>query len=259
MKVGFVGSGNMATGIARGLAAARDEPGAPEAMLFADADHERARKLAEEVGGAAVDSNRALAEEADLVVLAVKPGVLDEVASDLRRAGTPVVSILAGTSLERLAEALPGLELVRVMPNLGAQLRQAVLCVAFPEGFPDNLRGQVTELLGLLGDVIELDEELIDAATALMGSSPGYLALIAEVLVEAGVEEGLTEDQAVRMVARSMAATGGLLDLHKPAALKQAVASPGGMTEAGLNALEERSIRATLLAAVDASLERVRG
>ena len=87
MKVGFVGSGNMATGIARGLAAARDEPGAPEAMLFADADHDRARKLAEEVGGAAVDSNRALAEEADLVVLAVKPGVLDEVASDLRRGG----------------------------------------------------------------------------------------------------------------------------------------------------------------------------
>jgi pyrroline-5-carboxylate reductase len=259
MRLGFVGAGNMATGLARGLAAARGEPGAPEAMLFADADHNRARKLAEEVGGAAADSNRALAEEADLVVLAVKPNVLDAVADDLVQAGTPVVSILAGASLKRLGEALPGLELVRVMPNLGAQVRQAVLCVAFPEGFPDNLRGQVTELLGLLGELIELDEGLIDAATALMGSSPGYLALMAEVLVEAGVEEGLSEDQALRMVARSMAATGALLELHDPATLKQAVASPGGMTEAGLNALEERSIRATLLAAVDASLARVRG
>jgi pyrroline-5-carboxylate reductase len=259
MKLGFVGAGNMATGIARGLAAARGEPGAPEAMLFADADHDRARKLAEEVGGTAIDSNPALAEEAELVLLAVKPNVLDAVAEDLVEAGTPVVSILAGTSLERLTEALPGLELVRVMPNLGAQLRQAVLCVSFPEDYPDNLRGQVTELLGLLGDVIEIDEDLIDAATALMGCSPGYLALMAEVLVEEGVREGLTEDQAIRMVARSMAATGGLLDLHKPAALKEAVASPGGMTEAGLNALEERSIRATLAAAVDASLARVRG
>jgi pyrroline-5-carboxylate reductase len=259
MKLGFVGAGNMATGIARGLAAAREEPGAPEAMLFADADHDRARTLADEVGGAAVDSNRALAEEADLVLLAVKPNVLDAVAEDLVQAGTPVVSILAGTSLERLAEALPGIELVRVMPNLGAQLRQAVLCVSFPEDYPDNLRGQVTPLLELLGDVIEIDEDLIDAATALMGCSPGYLALMAEVLVEEGVREGLTEDQAIRMVARSMAATGGLLDLHKPAALKEAVASPGGMTEAGLNALEERSIRATLAAAVDASLARVRG
>lgn len=259
MKLGFVGAGNMATGIARGLAAARGEPGAPEAMLFADADHDRARKLADEVGGAAIDSNRALAEEADLVLLAVKPDVLDTVADDLGQAGRPVVSILAGTSLARLAEALPGIQLVRVMPNLGAQLRQAVLCVALPEGFPDNLRGQVMELLGLLGDVIEIDEDLIDAATALMGCSPGYLALMAEVLVEEGVREGLTEDQAIRMVARSMSATGGLLDLHKPAALKEAVASPGGMTEAGLNALEERSIRATLAAAVDASLARVRG
>jgi pyrroline-5-carboxylate reductase len=259
MKLGFVGAGNMATGIARGLAAAREEPGAPEAMLFADADHDRARKLAEEVGGTAVDSNATLAEEAELVLIAVKPNALDAVADDLVKAGTPVVSILAGTSLERLAEALPGIELVRVMPNLGAQLRQAVLCVSFPEDYPDNLRGQVTPLLELLGDVIEIDEDLIDAATALMGCSPGYLALMAEVLVEEGVREGLTEDQAIRMVARSMAATGGLLDLHKPAALKEAVASPGGMTEAGLNELEERSIRVTLRAAVDASLARVRG
>jgi pyrroline-5-carboxylate reductase len=259
MKLGFIGAGNMATGIARGLAAAREEPGAPEAMLFADADHDRARKLAEEVSGTAVDSNAALAEEAELVLIAVKPNALDAVADDLVKAGTPVVSILAGTSLERLAEALPGIELVRVMPNLGAQLRQAVLCVSFPKDYPDNLRGQVTPLLELLGDVIEIDEDLIDAATALMGCSPGYLALMAEVLVEEGVREGLTEDQAIRMVARSMAATGGLLDLHKPTALKEAVASPGGMTEAGLNALEERSIRATLRAAVDASLARVRG
>jgi pyrroline-5-carboxylate reductase len=259
MKLGFIGAGNMATGIARGLAAARGEPGTPEAMLFADAERERAEKLADEVGGAAVDTNRTLAEEADLVLLAVKPNVLDEVAPDLAEARTPVVSILAGTTLERLASALPGIELVRVMPNLGAQLRQAVLCVAFPDDLPDQRRQQVTELLGLLGDVIEIDEVLIDAATALMGCSPGYLALMAEVLVEEGVREGLSEDQATRMVAKSMAATGGLLDLHKPAALKRAVASPGGMTEAGLNALEERAIRPALRAAVDASLERVRG
>jgi pyrroline-5-carboxylate reductase len=259
MKLGFIGAGNMATGIARGLAAAREEPGAPEALLFADAERGKAEKLAEEVGGAAVDSNRALADEADLVLLAVKPAVLDDVAPDLAAAGSPVVSILAGTTLERLGAALPDIELVRVMPNLGAQLRQAVLCVAFPEDLPDQRRQQVTELLGLLGDVIEIDEGLIDAATALMGCSPGYLALMAEVLVEEGVREGLNEDQATRMVAKSMAATGGLLDLHKPAALKRAVASPGGMTEAGLNALEERAIRPALRAAVDASLERVRG
>ena len=242
MKVGFIGAGNMATGLARGWARASGEDAAPEAMLFADASPDRARELASEVGGDALDSNRAVADAADLV-----------------EAGAPVVSILAGTPVERLQQALPGLELVRVMPNLGAQLRQGVFCVVFPPGLPAARREQVAALLGLLGDVIELDEDMIDAATALMGCSPGYLALMAEVLVEEGVKAGLGEDQALRMVARSMAATGGLLDTHQPADLKRAVASPGGMTEAGLDALEERAIGPALRAAVDASLERAQG
>src|SRR3954471_13347075 len=258
MRVGFVGSGNMAGGLARGWAAARGERGAPESMLFSDADPERARALAEEVGGEAVEGNVVVADGSDLVVLAVKPNVLDEVAPDLVQAGTPVLSILAGTSLETLHDALPGTDVVRVMPNLGAQVRQGVLCVVFPDRADDQERRRITDLLGLVGEVIELDESLIDAATAIMGCSPGYLALMAEVLVEAGVKEGLTEDQALRMVSRSMTATGGLLELHDPGALKRAVASPGGMTEAGLDALEERKIHETLNAAVDASLERVR-
>ncbi len=253
-----MGAGNMAGGLARGWAAASGEPDAPEAMLFADADPGKSEALAGEVGGEAMEGNAAVADGADLVVLAVKPNVLDEVAPDLVQAGTPVLSILAGTTLERLHEALPGIDLVRVMPNLGAQLRQAVLCVVYGKKLGQGERERVGRLLSLLGDVIEIEEDLIDAATAIMGCSPGYLALMAEVLVEAGAREGLTKDQALRMVARSMSATGGLLEMHDPGALKRAVASPGGMTEAGLNALEERKIHETLNAAVDASLERVR-
>jgi pyrroline-5-carboxylate reductase len=258
MRLGFVGAGNMAGGLARGWAAARDEAGAPEAMLFADADPEKARRLAEEVGGEAVEGNLALADQSDLVVLAVKPNVLDEVAPDLAKAGTPVISILAGTSLETLHTALPGLDLIRVMPNLGAQLRQAVLCVAYGRTVGDDERKRAAELLGLVGEVVELDEGLIDAATAIMGCTPGYLALLAEILVEAGAKEGLTEDQSRRMAAKAMSATGGLLEVREPGELKRAVASPGGMTEAGLKALEEHDLRGALQAAVDASLEVVR-
>ncbi len=259
MKLGFVGAGNMATGLARGLAAAKGEPGAPDAMLFTDAAAEKAEALAAEVGGEAVEGARALAEASDLVVLAVKPAVLDDVAGELVDAGTPVISILAGTPLGKLAAALAGVDLVRVMPNLGAQLRQAVLCVSYPEGLDEAAKARAHDLLALLGDVIEIEEELIDAATAIMGCSPGYLALLAEILVEEGVKLGLTEDQTSRMVARSMAATGGLLELHEPGALKRAVASPGGMTEAGLHALEEHDLAGTVRAAVDASLDRVKG
>jgi pyrroline-5-carboxylate reductase len=248
----------MGGGLARGWAAARGEPGAPEAMLFADADRGKAKALAEEVGGEAVEGNLALADQSDLVVLAVKPNILDEVAPDLVQAGTPVISILAGTSLETLHEALPGIDLIRVMPNLGAQLRQAVLCVVYGEKLDDPQRKRAAELLGLVGEVIELEEGLIDAATAIMGCSPGYLALIGEVLVEAGVKEGLTEDQTKRMVAKAMSATGGLLEVRDPAELKQAVASPGGMTEAGLKALVEHDLAEALRSAVDASMEVAR-
>jgi pyrroline-5-carboxylate reductase len=258
MRLGFVGAGNMAGGLARGWAAAGGEPAAPEAMLFADADPAKAIALAEEVGGEAIEGNLELADKSDLVVLAVKPNVLDEVAPDLRQAGTPVISILAGTSLETLHEALPGIDLIRVMPNLGAQLRRAVLCVVYGETIDEPQRRRAAELLGVLGEVIELDEGLIDAATAFMGCSPGYLALIAEILVEAGIKEGLTEDQTRRMVAKAMSATGGLLEVRDPAELKQAVASPGGMTEAGLKALVEHDLAEALRAAVDASLEVAR-
>lgn len=258
MRLGFVGAGNMAGGLARGWAAAKGEPGAPEAMLFSDADRDRARALAEDVGGETIEGNEAVADQSDLVILAVKPNILDEVAPELKDAGTPVLSILAGTTLERLHEALPGIDLIRVMPNLGAQLRQGVFCVAYGKSVGEAERKRIAQLLGTIGEVVEIQEGLIDAATALMSCSPGYLALIAEVLVEAGVREGLTADEALRMVAGAMRATGGLLDLHDPVALKNAVASPGGMTEAGLEALEEKGIREALDAAVDASLEVAR-
>jgi pyrroline-5-carboxylate reductase len=258
MRVGIIGAGNMATAMARGWAAARGEPGAPESMLFADAAPEKARALADEVEGESLAGNREVATASDLVVLAVKPNVLDEVAPELVDAGTPVVSILAGTPLERLQSALPGIPVVRVMPNLGAQVRQAVLCVAYPDRAASEQRKAVDRLLGLLGEVIELDEGLIDAATALMGCAPGYLAMVAEILVEAGKDEGLSENEAKRMVARSMIATGELLELRDPGELKRAVASPGGMTEAGLAALEQHGMQKALLAAVEASLERAR-
>jgi pyrroline-5-carboxylate reductase len=258
MKLGFVGAGNMAGGLARGWAAAKGEPGAPDQMLFADADPKRAEDLAAEVGGQAQEGNTDVATAADLVVLAVKPNVLDQVASELNAAGTPVLSILAGTTLESLARAMPEVELIRVMPNLGAQLRQGVLCVVFPDETPDPRRTEINQLLGLVGEAIELEETLIDPATAIMGCLPGYLALIAEILVEAGMKEGLTEDQTRRMVAKAMSATGGLIEVRDPGELKQAVASPGGMTEAGLAALEEHQLREALEAAVDASLKVAR-
>lgn len=244
MIVGFVGSGSMAAAMARGWA------GEFEQMLFSDSGSGRAQHLAGELGGEAA-GNEEIARRADLVVLAVKPNKLDEVAPQLREA-REVVSVLAVVPLERLQGALPGAEhVLRVMPNVGVEVRQGVLCVAGSIG--DWARGK----LALLGHVVEIPDEDFDEATAIMGCAPAYLALAVEALVDAGVDAGLDPELARELVVETTAGTAELLRVQHPADVRRAVASPGGSTEAGLEALEEEGAAAAFKAAVEASLRRM--
>lgn len=246
MIVGFCGSGNMAAAMARGLA------GQVDGLLFTDGGSGRASELAAELGGEAVGSNGELAERADLVVLAVKPAKLETAAAELVGAKV-VVSLLGATSLETLRGAFPSAEVVRVMPNVGVEVRKGVLCVA------GDLDSGVRELLEGLGHVVELPDSQFDAATAVMGCSPAYLALAVEAIADAGAADGLDAELARELVVETAVGTGELLRIHDPAALRKAVASPGGSTEAGLEALDREGARAAFEAAVRASLERMRG
>lgn len=245
MIVGFVGAGSMAGAMARGWA------GEFEGMLLSDSGSGRAKELAQEVGGEAV-SNREIAERADLVVLAVKPAKLDEAASELAAAKT-VISLLAATPLERVAAALPTANVLRVMPNVGVEVRRGVLCVA-GHGSPE-----VRTKLEILGHVVELPDSEFDVATAVMSCAPAYLAVAVEALADAGAKAGLDEDLARELVVETTAGTAELLRIRHPADLRRAVASPGGSTEAGLDALDRGGAREAFEAAVRASLERMRG
>jgi len=245
MLVGFIGSGNMAAAIARGWA------GEFESMLFSDSGSGRAQALAEELGGE-VATNAEIAERADLLVLAVKPAKLDSVAPELDAARS-VVSVLAATPLERLAAALPGAEVLRLMPNVGVEVRRGVLCVA------GDASPEAREKLSLLGLVVEIADDEFDAATAVMGCTPAYLALAIEALADAGAADGFDPELARQLVVETALGTAELLQKHDPAALRRAVASPGGATEAGLEALEREGAARAFAAAVEASLERMRG
>lgn len=246
MIVGFVGSGNMAAAMARGLR------GAVESMLFTDSGSGRAAELAAELGGEAIASNRELADRADVVVLAVKPAKLPEAATELGGAKV-VVSLLGATSLETVSAAFPGAEAVRVMPNVGVEVRKGVLCLA---GTPD---AELRAVLEGLGHVVELPDSQFDAATAVMGCAPAYLALAVEAIADAGAADGLEPELARELVVEMAAGTAEMLRAHEPAALRKAVASPGGSTEAGLEALDREGAREAFEAAVRASLERMRG
>jgi pyrroline-5-carboxylate reductase len=246
MIVGFCGAGNMAAAIARGWS------GQWERMLFFDPDSNRARELAGELGGEAVETNQELAERADLVLLAVKPGALQQAASELGGARS-VISILGATPLEKVQAAFPDAEVGRIMPNVAVEVGAGVLCVAGDFG------PAVRQKLSALGSVVELPDSQFDVATAVMACSPAYFALVAEALVEAGVGEGLAEELVEKLVVEAAAGAGSLMRVRQPAHVRISVTSPGGSTEAGLEALDRKGAREAFVAAVRASLERMRG
>lgn len=251
MKVGFAGSGNMAAALARGFAAA--ERG-PELMLFTDAGSGRAARLADEVGGEVRDSLEELARDADLIVLAVKPKALPQVGPQLQGA-RGLVSVLGATTLAQLESAFPGVAVLRAMPNVAVEVGKGVTCHTTP---PEELRDAVA-LLGEVGRTVELPEELLDPATAVMGCAPAYIALAAGAISAAGERAGLDHELSRSLVADATEGMGALLRRHEAEALQIAIASPGGSTEAGLEQLRSHGAAAAFAAAVEASLGRMAG
>jgi pyrroline-5-carboxylate reductase len=253
MVLGFAGSGNMAAAMARGWALGAD---GPDAMLFTDSGSGRAQALADELGGERCDSLPELAERADAIVLAVKPHGLADVAPAL--ASTRLIaSVLGATTTESLASAFPEAVVVRTMPNVAVELRRGVICTA-PATDPAAAEPMI-ELLRLLGTVVELPEDRIDAATAVMGCAPAYIARAAGAISAAGAEAGLADELSRTLVAEAIEGLGALLASHDAEALQTAIASPGGSTEAGLDVLTERDAAGIFREAVVASLERMEG
>jgi pyrroline-5-carboxylate reductase len=252
MKLGLIGAGNMASALARGL-------GQP--VLVSDPDGARAQALAEALGGEALASNAEVAERADVVVLCHKPKQLGDVASELAGLPKAVASILGAVPTTRLEEAYPGVPLYRFIPNIPAEVRRGVLCYSPGPRAGEGPERELLELFGRAGTVIPLaDEALIEPAMAVMSSGVAFVALVAEAFADAGAEHGLEHSDAVRMAVETMGGTAAWAAEHDYdlAGLRERVATPGGVTERGLDALEERGLRDVCRAAVDAVVEATR-
>lgn len=245
----------MAAAMARGWSRAE---GGPEAMLFCDLDADRARSLAQEVGGETRASLPELAASSDVVVMAVKPAALDQAAEQMGGSAPALLSVIAATPTSRLAEAFPGVPALRVMPNQPVEVGRGVCCYVEPEGMASELRDRLVGLLSQLGVAVAVDEERIEAAMAVMSCAPAYVALFAQALAEAGAAEGLDPRLSLELVAETLSGTGEMLAERDPEAIRRAVAPPGGATEAGLDALREGGFADALEAAFEASLERFR-
>ena len=249
MKVGLIGAGNMASALARGWA---------EPVLVSDVLPERAESLAAEVGGQALGSNADLAEEADLVVLCHKPQQLEEVAEQVGGRARVIASILAATRVAQIEQAYPDLPVYRFIPNLPAEVREGVLCYAPGSLASEGPEEEVLELFGRVGTVVPLDEPLIEPAMAVMSSGPAFFARIVEAFADAGARHGLEPDTAVQLTAEAMGGTAALLRGLDTAAIRERVATPGGVTERGLAVMEERGVPDALGAVVDEVVEATR-
>jgi pyrroline-5-carboxylate reductase len=259
-KIAVIGAGNMGTALLRGILASGW--GTKENLVASHPKPAKRAALASALGVAVTESNVAAAREAQIVILAVKPQILESVLEEIRPARRPrmlFISIAAGFPTSRIESALGGsVPVVRAMPNVAAVVRASatVLCAgrhATAEHLADARR--IFESIGL---VVELPEYQLDAVTGLSGSGPMYVFQIIEGLSDAGVRVGLSRDVSTALTLQTVLGAARMaqdLKTH-PAVLKDSVTSPGGTAIAALHSLERNRLRAILMDAVEVATAR---
>jgi pyrroline-5-carboxylate reductase len=259
-RLGFLGSGNMAAALVGGLVHGNVLPSAR--ILASDVNAERLERLGREFGIRTTMDNHQLLRESDVVVLAVKPQLIDRVLTEVGadvRADQLVVSVAAGVPIDALESRLPkGSRVVRAMPNTPATVQAGATAVSGgTHASADDVR-VARELFEAVGRVVVLDESLLDAVTGLSGSGPAYIMLIIEALADGGVKVGLHRDTALLLAAQTVFGSAKLLleTGEHPGRLKDMVTSPGGTAIAGLHTLESGALRKTLIDAVEVASKR---
>jgi pyrroline-5-carboxylate reductase len=260
--IGFIGAGNMAEAMIGGLV--RGNHVRADRVAASDPRKERLDELRAAFGIEVTNYNREIVQRCDLVVLSVKPQIMDKVLreiGDQMKAGTLVVSIAAGVDTSTIEDAVPdGVRVVRAMPNTPALVGAGATAISAGKHASEADMAVAKALFDAVGITVELDEGHLDAVTGLSGSGPAYIFLILEALADAGVKVGLSRRAAQRLAAQTVMGSAKMLletDEH-PGKLKDMVTSPGGTAIAGLHTLEEGGLRTTLINAVETATKRAR-
>ncbi|MCD6348132.1 MAG: pyrroline-5-carboxylate reductase [Candidatus Korarchaeota archaeon] len=255
-NVGIIGAGQIGSAITRVLA----ESGRWSMM----ASRRKVYELEDlkKLGVRVTSDNREVASHSDIIILAVKPykavKVLEEVADLLE--GKIVISVAAAVPIRKLKAAAPRAKIVRAMPNVAVMVKASFTAYAKEPGLSSKDEAVVVELLKEMGATQEVDEELMDAVTALSGSGPAYIATLIEAMAYAGLKVGLPRDFAYLSSAYTVYGTAKLyLESGKhPATIKEMVLTPAGTTIEGIFYLEESGIRTAIMKAVEAATKRAR-
>ena len=260
-KIGFIGGGNMATSLIGGLIATGHDP---DDILVADPDRAKCDQLAADHGVIAMTENEAVAAQADVIVLAVKPNImadaLHSIASPAQVRKALVISVAAGFPLNRMQDILgKDLPCVRVMPNTPALIRAGITGACIADAQNSEAKRLATAVLGAVGEVrwFEQEEEL-DAVTAVSGSGPAYFFYLMECMQNSAEQMGL-DSKVARDLVLHTALGAAKLALHEDCSvqtLRERVTSPGGTTAAALQVLQEAQLSQSVQSALSAAQKR---
>ncbi len=262
MKIGFIGCGNMATGMIRGILAAGL---AAKEDLFASARSAKTRRRIREELGIVCASNEEVASGADLLFLAVKPQMYEEVIARIRESvqdTAVIVSIAPGKSLAWLQKQFGrDLKIVRAMPNTPATVLEGMSGITPNERVSKEELDLVLSVFGSFGKALCVPEHLIDVVTAVSGSSPAYVFLFIEAMADGAVALGMPRQQAYEFAAQAVLGSAKMVlesGMH-PGQLKDMVCSPGGTTIEAVRVLEEKGLRSSVIEAELACAGKARG
>ena len=263
-EVAFIGPGVMAEAMIAGMI--RQGVASADRIICSGPSAERCQELGERYGIHHATDNAEAAHNAKVVVLAVKPQRLDPVLADLQGRLQPsalVISIIAGATIDRIADGLDHAVIVRSMPNTPAQIGEGITVWTAAPAVTNQQKESATKILGAFGDEVFLEEErFLDMATALSGTGPAYVFLFMEAMVDAGVHLGFSRRVAETLVAKTFR---GSVDFYSQnddpvhlARLRNQVTSPGGTSAAALYYLEKAGFRTAISRAIWAAYERSR-
>lgn len=254
---GFIGGGNMAEALIRGLIkdGKRD-------IIVSEPLEERRSYLEKCYGIRTTDSNLQVVKESELIVLAIKPqnmiAVLEEIKEHVSNKHT-IVSIAAGITLNLIKQYLNTDKLIRAMPNLAATVGESMTVLALCECLEMKVVAPVRDIFMSVGKVITLPERYMNLVTAISGSGPGFFCYIVEKFIEVASELGFSEDIAAELVIQTFIGTAKLLDSGLPPdKIRQKVTSPGGTTEAGLRVLSDGKLKEILFATIREASNRAK-
>jgi pyrroline-5-carboxylate reductase len=254
-KIAVIGAGMIGGAIVKCLL----KSGYSGKITATDVQLKRLREQ-EKLGVAVSTDNRKAAADADIIFISVKPSDVEKVLKDINKGvkNKLVISVAATVPLKFLKKFIPEAKIVRIMPNVAVLVQASYTAYCCGENVNPKDKAKVKALLNLMGICEEVDEKYMDAVTALSGSGPGYLSIIIEALMYAGLKVGLPRNIALNSSAQTVLGTGKLvLELQEhPAKVKDMVTTPGGTTIEAIYELEGSSIRQSLMRAVEEAAKK---